>query len=147
MIRFRNRWIILGGTGPPGTLADAQLNVPRGPFLLGPTFIGLIKHWKIYPRWPGAVAPFSSRTFFPITFPSYDTSRLKKYALAYLCRLKTHLNKWRYKMALDPNHDYSQADLDNHADQLNPDAEAYWESRGEEMPDRPFFHTGRFKNL
>ncbi|MDF7806062.1 hypothetical protein P4E94_01345 [Pontiellaceae bacterium B12219] len=38
-------------------------------------------------------------------------------------------------MALDSNHDYSQAELDNHANQLNPDAEAYWDSRGEEMPD------------
>lgn len=29
-----------------------------------------------------------------------------------------------------------QADLDNHADQLNPNNDAYWESRGEdERPD------------
>lgn len=29
-----------------------------------------------------------------------------------------------------------QSDLDNHADQLNPNNEAYWESRGyEERPD------------
>ena len=31
---------------------------------------------------------------------------------------------------------YSQADLDNHADQLNPTSDAYWESRGwDERPD------------
>ena len=29
----------------------------------------------------------------------------------------------------------SQADLDNHADQLNPNNDAYWESRG--WSDRP----------
>lgn len=27
---------------------------------------------------------------------------------------------------------YSKADLDNHADQLNPNNDAYWQSRGEE---------------
>jgi hypothetical protein len=26
----------------------------------------------------------------------------------------------------------TQADLDNHADQLNPNSEVYWESRGED---------------
>ena len=26
---------------------------------------------------------------------------------------------------------YSQADLDNHANQLNPNNDAYWQSRGE----------------
>ena len=30
-----------------------------------------------------------------------------------------------------------QSDLDNHADQLNPNNDAYWESRGwDERPDR-----------
>lgn len=30
----------------------------------------------------------------------------------------------------------SQADLDNHSDQLNPNNDAYWQSRGEdERPD------------
>lgn len=29
----------------------------------------------------------------------------------------------------------SQADLDNHADQLNPNNDEYWNSRGEERPD------------
>jgi hypothetical protein len=38
-------------------------------------------------------------------------------------------------MALDSNHDYSQAELDNHAKQCNPDAEAYWDNHGKEMPD------------
>jgi hypothetical protein len=28
-----------------------------------------------------------------------------------------------------------QDDLNNHADQLNPNNEAYWESRGDERPD------------
>lgn len=28
-----------------------------------------------------------------------------------------------------------QDDLDNHADQLNPNNDEYWNSRGEEMPD------------
>ena len=32
--------------------------------------------------------------------------------------------------------DHSQADLDNHANQCNPDADEYWESRGwDERPD------------
>lgn len=35
---------------------------------------------------------------------------------------------------MDPK-DYSQEELDNHADQLNPNNDAYWQSRGEE--DRP----------
>ena len=29
----------------------------------------------------------------------------------------------------------SQADNDNHANQLNPDHEEYWNSRGEDPPD------------
>lgn len=29
----------------------------------------------------------------------------------------------------------SQADLDNHANQLNPNNDEYWHSRGEEKPD------------
>lgn len=29
----------------------------------------------------------------------------------------------------------SQADLDNHANQLNPNNDEYWQSRGEEKPD------------
>lgn len=28
-----------------------------------------------------------------------------------------------------------QSDLDNHANQLNPNHEEYWHSRGEDMPD------------
>ena len=33
-------------------------------------------------------------------------------------------------------HNYTQDELDNHADQLNPNNDAYWESRGEdERPD------------
>lgn len=35
-------------------------------------------------------------------------------------------------MALDPDYDYSQDDLDNHSDQLNPNNDVYWESRGED---------------
>jgi hypothetical protein len=38
-------------------------------------------------------------------------------------------------MSLDPNKEYSQEDLDNHSDQLNPNNDAYWESRG--YDDRP----------
>lgn len=34
----------------------------------------------------------------------------------------------------DPN-EQSQADLDNHANQLNPNNDEYWNSRGEERPD------------
>lgn len=38
-------------------------------------------------------------------------------------------------MTTDPN-DPSQADLDNHANQLNENNDAYWQSRGEdERPD------------
>jgi len=33
------------------------------------------------------------------------------------------------------NDDYTQDELDNHADQMNPNNDAYWESRGEERPD------------
>lgn len=33
-------------------------------------------------------------------------------------------------------YEYTQADLDNHADQMNPNNDAYWQSRGEdERPD------------
>ena len=31
-----------------------------------------------------------------------------------------------------PDRDEDQDNLDNHADQLNPNNDAYWESRGEE---------------
>ncbi len=30
-----------------------------------------------------------------------------------------------------PDEDQDQADLDNHANQLNPEHDAYWSSRGE----------------
>lgn len=34
------------------------------------------------------------------------------------------------------NEDYSQEELDNHANQLNPEADEYWQSRGyDERPD------------
>ena len=33
------------------------------------------------------------------------------------------------------NPDYSQEELDNHSNQLNPNNDAYWSSRGEERPD------------
>jgi hypothetical protein len=37
---------------------------------------------------------------------------------------------------MDPkNSGYTQEDLDNHANQLNPNNDAYWQSRGED--DRP----------
>jgi len=29
----------------------------------------------------------------------------------------------------------NQSDLDNHSNQLNPNNDEYWNSRGEEMPD------------
>lgn len=32
----------------------------------------------------------------------------------------------------DSTHQYSQEELDNHADQLNPTSDVYWQSRGEE---------------
>ena len=38
-------------------------------------------------------------------------------------------------MVLREDYDYTQADLDNHADQLNPNNDAYWESR--EYDERP----------
>jgi hypothetical protein len=37
-------------------------------------------------------------------------------------------------MSQDPN-DRSQADLDNHSNQLNPNNDEYWNSRGEDRPD------------
>lgn len=37
-------------------------------------------------------------------------------------------------MSQDPN-EHSQADLDNHANQLNPNNDEYWNSRDEERPD------------
>jgi len=37
---------------------------------------------------------------------------------------------------MKPGRDYSQAELDNHANQLNSNNDAYWTSRGEdERPD------------
>ncbi len=41
----------------------------------------------------------------------------------------------QYLITMKPkekNYDYTQDDLDNHADQLNPNNDAYWQSRGEE---------------
>ena len=39
-------------------------------------------------------------------------------------------------MALRSDYEYSQAELDNHANQLNPCDDSYWESRGyDERPD------------
>lgn len=36
----------------------------------------------------------------------------------------------------DKDYEYTQDDLDNHADQMNPNNDAYWQSRGEdERPD------------
>lgn len=36
----------------------------------------------------------------------------------------------------DKDYEYTQDDLDNHSDQLNPNSDAYWQSRGEdERPD------------
>jgi hypothetical protein len=32
-------------------------------------------------------------------------------------------------MALDPNYDYTQDDLDNRSDQLNSNNDKYWDSR------------------
>ena len=37
-------------------------------------------------------------------------------------------------MKQDPN-EQNQDDLDNHANQLNPNNDEYWNSRGEECPD------------
>lgn len=37
-------------------------------------------------------------------------------------------------MSQDPN-EQSQADLDNHANQLNPNNDEYWHSRGEDRPE------------
>ena len=31
-----------------------------------------------------------------------------------------------------PNRDYTQDELDNHANQLNPTSDEYWQSRGED---------------
>jgi len=33
-------------------------------------------------------------------------------------------------MELRDDYDYSKADLDNYSDQLNPNNNAYWDSRG-----------------
>ena len=39
-------------------------------------------------------------------------------------------------MGLNADYDYSQDELDNYADQLNDNNDAYWQSRGEdERPD------------
>jgi hypothetical protein len=35
-------------------------------------------------------------------------------------------------MMSGPKGGYSQDDLDNHGDQLNPNNDAYWQSRGED---------------
>lgn len=42
------------------------------------------------------------------------------------------------------NDDYTQDELDNHADQMNPNNDAYWESRGEE--ERPDDWEERIKD-
>jgi hypothetical protein len=33
-------------------------------------------------------------------------------------------------MALDKDYNYSKDDLDNHADQMNPNNDTYWSDRG-----------------
>jgi len=39
-------------------------------------------------------------------------------------------------MPLQDDYDYSQEELDNHADQLNPNNDTYWSDRGlDERPD------------
>ena len=39
-------------------------------------------------------------------------------------------------MSLKDDYDYSQEELDNHANQLNDNNDAYWQSRGkDERPD------------
>lgn len=39
-------------------------------------------------------------------------------------------------MSLNDEYDYSQDELDNHANQLNENNDAYWQSRGvDERPD------------
>lgn len=39
-------------------------------------------------------------------------------------------------MSLNKDYDYSQEELDNHANQMNPNNDAYWKCRGfEERPD------------
>ena len=48
---------------------------------------------------------------------------------------KSNMNQSHHHGPHDDD-DQHQADLDNHADQLNPNNDAYWESRGEdERPD------------
>jgi len=38
---------------------------------------------------------------------------------------------------MENDNDYSQADLDNHSDQLNPTSDVYWTSRGyDSRPDK-----------
>lgn len=37
-------------------------------------------------------------------------------------------------MPLRDDYDYSKDDLDNHADNLNPNNDNYWDSRGEDNP-------------
>lgn len=39
-------------------------------------------------------------------------------------------------MSLNLDYDYSQEELDNHSDQLNPNNDTYWSDRGyDERPD------------
>ena len=39
-------------------------------------------------------------------------------------------------MALQDDYDYTQEELDNHSDQLNPNNDTYWTDRGyDERPD------------
>ena len=37
-------------------------------------------------------------------------------------------------MALRDDYEYSKEELDNHSDNLNPNNDNYWDSRGEENP-------------
>jgi hypothetical protein len=38
-------------------------------------------------------------------------------------------------MSLNDDYNYSRADLDNHANQMNPNNDAYWSSRGYDSSD------------
>lgn len=54
--------------------------------------------------------------------------------IRFVKRLKFNFSLIKNTKIMKPkdDYDYTKDDLDNHSDQLNPNNDAYWQSRGEE---------------
>lgn len=70
----------------------------------------------------------NGKNLAPFEKLSHDCLNSELYSV--LCEvIDTYKRGGELDMALRADYDYTQDDLDNHADQLNPNNDAYWESR------------------